>query len=260
MAVPTIYHKMIQEYDTMTPAEQARLKEACMQLRLMVSGSAALPVSVMERFEEVSGHRLLERYGMTEIGMALSNPYHGDRVAGTVGYPLPGVQCRVDADEGAEGELCIKGPSVFSEYWKLPEATAKEFDEEGWFKTGDVVACDSTGRYSIKGRASVDILKTGGYKVSALDIEQQLLEHPDVASVAVFGVDDDEWGQRVAAVMVMKPGAEALTLDALRTWGKGTMAGYRIPSIMKVLPEMPVNAMGKVNKKDLTKRQLEGTL
>jgi len=259
MAVPTIYHKLIQEFDKMPPDEQERIHEACQQLRLMVSGSAALPVSVFERFEQVSGHRLLERYGMTEIGMALSNPYRGDRIPGSVGFPLPGVQCLVDGDEEGQGELLLKGPAVFDEYWKRPEATAKEFNEDGWFKTGDIVSCEE-GRYSIKGRASVDILKTGGFKVSALDIERQLLEHHSIATVAVFGVSDDEWGQRVAAVVVMKPGVPDLTVDDLRSWGKASMASYRIPSILKVLPEMPVNAMGKVNKKELTKLHEEGNL
>ena len=119
---------------------------------------------------------------------------------------------------------------------------------------------DETGRFSIKGRASVDILKTGGFKVSALDIERQLLEHPQIANVAVFGVDDDEWGQRVAAVAIMTPGMPDLKLDELREWGKSSMAAYRVPSILTVLPDMPVNAMGKVNKKELTQKYLDGEL
>ncbi len=224
MAVPTIYGthqdrsltgyvaRLIQEYEHMSPAEQREATEACKRLRLMVSGSAALPESIMKRWEQISGHILLERYGMTEIGMALSNPLHGARLPGTVGFPLPGVTVRivdektgreVDTTKGEAGELRVKGPAVFKEYWKKPKATSETFDEEGWFKTGDV-ATVLNGYYKILGRASVDIIKSGGYKISALDIERELLEHPDISECAVVGVEDEEWGQKIVAIVVQK--------------------------------------------------------
>eukprot|EP00656_Telonema_subtile_P053660 TRINITY_DN7828_c0_g1_i1.p1 TRINITY_DN7828_c0_g1~~TRINITY_DN7828_c0_g1_i1.p1 ORF type:complete len:526 (+),score=106.70 TRINITY_DN7828_c0_g1_i1:93-1670(+) len=250
MAVPTIYHKLIQEYEDMDAPTQAHMSAALKPLRLMVSGSAALPPSVMQKWEAISGHKLLERYGMTETGMILSNPYHGERIRGTVGYPLPGVTVKVDGEEDGQGELLVKGDNLFQEYWGRPEQTAAEFTEDGWFKTGDIVECVD-GRFSIKGRASVDILKTGGYKVSALDVEEQLLQHDNISQVAVFGVDDEQWGQKIAAVVVLAPGSEELQLGALRSWGKEKMASYRIPSLLKVVGEIPKNAMGKVNKKQL---------
>ncbi len=175
MAVPTIYAKLAAAWEGAPAETRERWSAACKKFRLMVSGSAALPVRMLEKWEGISGHRLLERYGMTEIGMALSNPLNGERVAGHVGRPLPGVEvCLVDdagavVAEGEDGEIRVKGPSVFSEYWQRPEATAEAF-EDGWFKTGDV-AVVRDGIYRILGRSSVDIIKTGGYKVSALEIE-----------------------------------------------------------------------------------------
>ncbi|MEY4986674.1 MAG: hypothetical protein RL567_453, partial [Bacteroidota bacterium] len=157
MAVPTIYFKLIAYWETLIEDQQIKLTQALNQLRFMISGSAALPVSVMERWETISGHLLLERYGMTEIGMALSNPYDGPRVAGHVGYPLPGVSVRLSE----EGEIQVKGPTVFKEYWNKPESTAESFTEDGWFKTGDIAAIDELGGYRILGRNSVDIIKSG---------------------------------------------------------------------------------------------------
>ena len=173
----------------------------------MVSGSAALPVPVLERWRELSGHTLLERYGMTEIGMGLSNPYRGERIPGSVGMPLPGVEVRLVDEEGAAisddepGEIQVKGPTVFLEYWDRPEDTDAAFTSDGWFRTGDTAVVEE-GRYRILGRSSVDILKTGGEKVSALEIEDVLLGHEAISEAAVVGVDDPEWGQRVVAVLV----------------------------------------------------------
>ena len=251
MAVPTIYTRLIAEWERGSPAEQDAMTSAARGMRLMVSGSAALPVSTLERWEEITGQRLLERYGMTEIGMGLSNPLHGERVAGSVGSPLPSVQARLvgeDGDpvsDGAPGEIEVAGPGVFREYWGKPDATEAGF-REGWFRTGDVAILED-GRYRILGRQSVDIIKTGGYKVSALEVESALLQHDEISECAVVGVADEEWGERVAAVIVTAAEGE-LTLAALREWGKTRLAVYKVPALLRVQEGLPRNVMGKVQK------------
>ena len=191
MAVPTIYHKLIAAWEAAPPERRREWSAGCGRMRLMVSGSAALPVRTLERWREISGHTLLERYGMTEIGMALSNPLRGERRPGFVGTPLPGVEVRLVDERGAPvvagtpGELQVRGPTVFLEYWRRPDATAAAF-QDGWFRTGDVAALER-GSYRILGRSSVDIIKTGGYKISALEIEEVLRTHPAVAECAVGG-------------------------------------------------------------------------
>jgi malonyl-CoA/methylmalonyl-CoA synthetase len=222
----------------------------------MVSGSAALPVRLLERWKEVSGHVLLERYGMTEIGMALSNPLRGTRRAGFVGRPLPGVEARLvddegrEVDPGSEGEIQVRGPAVFQEYWRRPEETVRSF-RDGWFLTGDVAVVDR-GDFRILGRRSVDIIKTGGYKVSALEVEEVLRTHPDVAECAVVAVPDPEWGERVAAAIVTR-GGSGLAPDAIRAWAKERLAPYKAPSIVLPVDELPRNAMGKVTKPEVMK-------
>ena len=157
----------------------------------MVSGSAALPISVLEQWEQISGHTLLERYGMTEIGMGISNPYRGERRAGHIGQALPGVQIRLVDEQGlvmtenTSGEIQIKGPNVFQEYWQKPAATKKAFSEDGWFLSGDIAQLN-TGYYKILGRDSVDIIKSGGYKISALEIEDVLRQYPTINDCAVI--------------------------------------------------------------------------
>jgi malonyl-CoA/methylmalonyl-CoA synthetase len=251
MAVPTIYIKLISAWEAASPQRRAVLSQSCAGLRLMVSGSAALPVSTLSRWKEISGHTLLERYGMTEIGMALSNPLEGERVPGSVGMPLPGVEVQLVDEHGeasasdAPGEIEVRGPSVFKEYWGKPEATQQSF-RRGWFRTGDV-AVQENGRYRILGRMNIDILKTGGHKVSALEVEEQLREHPAIAECAVVGVPDSEWGERVAAAVVLRSGA-ALDLDLLRGWAKERLAAHKIPSRLLIVEALPRNAMGKVTK------------
>jgi len=263
MAVPTIYLRLISAWEAAPALRQLELSHAAAKLRLMVSGSAALPVSTLERWKEISGHILLERYGMTEIGMALSNPLHGKRVPGSVGIPLPGVQVRLcgqDGEpvaEGIPGEIEVRGPSVFSEYWGKPEATREAF-HEGWFRTGDTAVAENS-VYRILGRTSIDILKTGGHKVSALEIEEVLLQHPGIAECAVVGVADEEWGQRVAAAVVLRAGA-ALSLDSLRAWARELLAGHELPSRLLVLEALPRNAMGKVMKPAVTNLFSETTI
>lgn len=257
MAVPTVYSRLISTWELFPPDRQERASSGAAKMRLMVSGSAALPVSVLERWMSITGHVLLERYGMTEIGMALSNPLHGGRIPGYVGRPLPGVTVRVvdekskaPVDDGQPGELQVKGPGVFLEYWRRPEATKASFSD-GWFCTGDVVVVEQ-GAYRILGRSSVDIIKTGGYKVSAVEIEGALLEHPAVDQCAVVGLPDEEWGQRVAAAVVVKSG-EQLRMDELRTWAKKTLAPYKVPTRLLVVEDLPRNAMGKVIKPSLAR-------
>ncbi len=251
MAVPTIYVRLIAAWEAASPERRAMLSEKAAQLRLMVSGSAALPVSTLERWREITGHTLLERYGMTEIGMALSNPYRGERVPGSVGVPLPSVDVRLANDRGDEvaagtaGEIEVRGPCVFTEYWGKSDATRDAF-RDGWFRTGDTAVVEN-GVYRILGRTNIDILKTGGHKVSALEIEETLREHPEVAECAVVGVPDDEWGERVAAALVLRSSGE-LELEALRSWAKERLANHKIPTRLLVLEALPRNAMGKVTK------------
>ena len=260
MAVPTIYARLVQAWNAAPPERRQTLTAACADLRLMVSGSAALPVQTLEEWEAISGHVLLERYGMTEIGMALSNPLHGERRPGYVGTPLPGVDLRlVDEDNqpvppSTSGEIQVQGPAVFTEYWGKPEATASEF-VDGWFKTGDVAVLED-GAYRILGRSSVDIIKTGGYKVSALEVEDVLREHPDIDECAIVAMEDIEWGERVCAALVLARDG-ALTLEQLRDWSRERLAPYKMPSRMIELTELPRNAMGKVVKPDLTKLFVE---
>ena len=251
MAVPTIYVKLITAWENATQERQTSMGAGCKKMRLMVSGSAALPVQVLEKWQNISGHFLLERYGMTEIGMALSNPLHGQRYAGYVGQPLPQVEVRL-VDESGElvlsgtpGEIQVKSPGVFLEYWQNRQATEKAF-RDGWFCTGDTAIVEN-GNYRILGRMSVDIIKTGGYKVSALEIEEVLRNHPDIQECAVVGVVDLEWGQRVCAALVLLPQRQ-LTLESLRSWAKEQLAVYKIPTRIMIVEELPRNAMGKVTK------------
>ncbi|MBN3582294.1 acyl-CoA synthetase [Algoriphagus aestuarii] len=253
MAVPTIYFKLIAEWEKLAEEEQKILHQAMANFRLMISGSAALPVSVMEKWKEISGHYLLERYGMTEIGMAVSNPYHGERRAGHIGQPLPGVQLRTVDEEGNEiskeeaGEIQIKGPSVFKEYWGKPEATAKSFTEDGWFKTGDIAVLEE-GYYRILGRDSIDIIKSGGYKISALEIEEVLRKHPAIKDCGVVGIPNEEWGELVVAALVT---GQNLDTDQLNTWIRERMPAYKTPRKYIFIQDLPRNTMGKVTKNEL---------
>ncbi|MCP9766141.1 acyl-CoA synthetase [Lacihabitans soyangensis] len=254
MAVPTIYFKLITYWDNLPDTEKAEITENLQKFRLMVSGSAALPVSVMEKWQEISGHTLLERYGMTEIGMGISNPYEGERKAGYIGKPLPGVSVRLIDEYGViekeevPGEIQIKGANVFKEYWGKAEATEKAFTEDGWFKTGDVAVVEN-GYYRILGRDSVDIIKSGGYKISALEIEEVLRKHPQLNDCAVVGIPDDEWGELVVASIVVRN--KALDLKQLNEWMRGMIPAYKTPRKYLIVEELPRNAMGKVTKNDV---------
>ncbi|CAC5396298.1 ACSF3 [Mytilus coruscus] len=284
MAVPTIYAKLIEYYEKSEEENQLAsqfLSASCENIRLMVSGSAALPKTVMDKWKVISGHTLLERYGMTELGMVLTNPLHGERIPGAVGNPFPGVRVAISKPnvystnsydviakgnstttnvtkgmEGEQGELLVKGPTVFKEYWKNPSASKSSFTKDGWFKTGDT-AVFKDGVYRIMGRTSVDIIKSGGYKISALDIERHLLEHPDISECVVVGLPDITWGQRVAAVIVTKSNHHLKLFD-LKSWCRDKLPSYQIPSELKNVSEIPRNAMGKVNKKEIVKQLFNG--
>ncbi len=251
MAVPTIYGRLIRTWEGASDEARARWSRGVAGLRLMTSGSASLPVSTMERWQEITGHRLLERYGMTEIGMALSNPLDGERREGSVGQPLPGVEARIvdragiEVAEGTSGQIEVRGPQVFREYWRRPEETATAF-REGWFRTGDEGLLED-GYHRILGRRSVDIIKTGGYKVSALEIEEALRHHPAIADVAVVGVADEEWGECVCAAIVVE-GNDEPRPEVLRGWCKERLAPYKVPRRIRYLDQLPRNSMGKVTK------------
>ncbi|XP_042499109.1 probable CoA ligase CCL8 [Macadamia integrifolia] len=266
--VPTMYTRLLQGYEAMDSELQASSASAASQLRLMMCGSSALPYPVMQQWESITGHRLLERYGMTEFVMALSNPLRGMRKGGTVGKPLPGVEVKILAEEGSEnnttiiGELCVRSPSLFEEYWKLPKVTKESFIDGGFFKTGDTVTVDEDGYYVILGRTSADIMKVGGYKLSALDIESVLLEHPCVSECCVLGLPDKDYGEAVCAIIVPEANAKrkadeefkpAMTLEDLCTWAKERLAPYKMPTRLFLWDSLPRNAMGKVNKKELKK-------
>src|ERR1700730_1343199 len=188
---------------------------------------------------------------MTENGMALSKPLRGERVPGTVGTPLPGVEVQLVGENGkpvapgTPGEIEVRGPTVFAEYWGKPHATRDAF-RDGWFRTGDTAVVEN-GIYRILGRTNIDILKTGGHKVSVLEIEEALRRHPAVADCAVVGVPDPEWGERVAAAVVLNDG-DALDLPSLRMWAKELLTAYKLPSRLRLLDALPRSAMGKVIK------------
>jgi malonyl-CoA/methylmalonyl-CoA synthetase len=255
MAVPSVYQRLIQAWEESDVATRQRWSRCCRAVRLMVCGSAALPIPILEKWRQISGHTLLERFGMTEIGMGLSNPLKGERVPGAVGSPLPGVEVRlvdetdheIDRDE-EPGLIEVRGPNVFRQYWRRPDETAKAFHGD-WFRTGDM-GVRHHGIYRILGRSSVDIIKSGGYKISALEIEQVLLGHEQILECAVVGIPDEAWGERVS-VAIRWRGNRILSLEELREWSRQQLAIYKVPSRLLTVDTLPRNAMGKVIKKDV---------
>jgi malonyl-CoA/methylmalonyl-CoA synthetase len=250
MGVPTMYVRLLDE-----PSFDAA---AVRSMRLFVSGSAPLLADTFRQFEQRTGQRILERYGMSETVMLTSNPYDGNRVAGTVGPALPGVSVRIVDDAGracACGEIGgveVRGPNVFSGYWRMPEKTREEFTADGWFRTGDVGRWDANGYLTIVGR-SKDLIITGGYNVYPKEIESYLDDMDGVAESAVIGVPHRDFGEAVTAVVVRKPGArldEAAIVASL----KGRIAAFKVPKRVFVVDELPRNAMGKVQKNELRKR------
>ncbi len=241
MSVPTMVHALVEHLAT-RPDDGVVLGRG----RLFTAGSAALPAALLERFRAATGHTILERYGMTETLFTLSNPLLGERRPGVVGLPVPGVEVRLVDDDGAVvadmGEIEVRGPGLFDGYWGNPEATAAAY-HDGWFKTGDVAAIDD-GYYRIVGRRSTDIIKSGGFKIGAREIEDVLLTHPDIAEAAVLGVPDERWGELVVAAIVVR----RQNADDLSEWCSTRLADYKRPRRFIVLEALPRNAMGKVMK------------
>jgi malonyl-CoA/methylmalonyl-CoA synthetase len=253
-AVPTIYHRLVAAWEN-APADVRRVwSDGALRVRLMMSGSAALPVQTLERWREITGHTLLERYGMTETGMILSNPLHGERRPGSVGLPLPGVDMRLvdesgqPVPDGTPGEIDVRGAGVFREYWGRPAESEAAF-RDGWFRTGDTAVFEE-GAYRLLGRTTIDIIKTGGFKVSALEIEEVLRGHPAIAECAVVGVPDQEWGERVAAAIELHSSAR-LSLQELQAWARDRLAPYKVPRAMRTVDALPRNAVGKVVKPEV---------
>ncbi|XP_063369444.1 malonate--CoA ligase ACSF3, mitochondrial [Cydia amplana] len=300
--VPAMYARLAADHEKMfqTPKTAEYVKTTLQRMRLMCAGSAPLPESLFHKWEQISGQRLLERYGMSEVGMALSNAYRpiSARAVGCVGMPLPGVSARIatnvngelkpvvtvtappvdttiyveesaqdskDTDDSwttaevtkhmdtdCQGELLLKGPGVFSRYYNR-NRKSDDFTPDGWFLTGDTAAF--TDNFKILGRTSVDIIKTGGYKVSALQVESAILEHPSIADAAVLGTEDPSYGELVSAVVVLKDQA-TMTLQELKEDASKRLAPYQVPRKLLVVKEMPRNVMGKLDKKKI--RELYG--
>lgn len=240
MAVPTMIHHLLDAFDGAARPTRDRWREAA-RSALTISGSAALPVSLAERWRAIAGHIPLERWGMTELGVGCSNPLdHAARRLGWVGTPLPGLDTRI-----VDGELWVRGPGVCDGYWQRPDTTLA--DGDGWFRTGDAVERDGDW-LRILGRRSVDIIKSGGNKISALEIEEQLRAHEAVADVAVVGVADPVLGERIEAAIIAR---HHVTTDALETWARSRLAPYKVPRRFVLCDAFPRNAVGKVLKRAL---------
>jgi malonyl-CoA/methylmalonyl-CoA synthetase len=247
MGVPTFYTRLL--------AEPGFDRGACRHIRLFVSGSAPLLAETFAEFHQRTGQAILERYGMTETGMNTTNPLGGERIAGSVGQPLPGVSVRVVTDDGhpcppgVVGEVQVKGPNVFAGYWRMPDKTQEEFTRDGYFRTGDMAEWLPNGYLKIVGRAK-DLIITGGLNVYPKEIEEKLDALPGVAESAVIGVPDPDFGETVTAVVVARTG-HTLTEPELISALKGEIAHFKVPKRVYFVPQLPRNAMGKVQKKVL---------
>lgn len=254
MGVPTMYGRMVEHLEALSDADRRTAAATLARLRLCTSGSAALPVSIGRRWQGLVGRFPVERFGMTELGVALSNRVDAPAVPGSVGWPLPGLRVRILDDAGApadEGELQVSGETVFAGYWRRPEADAEAFvtDRAGvrWFRTGDTVRVGADGCVGVLGRTSVDILKSAGYKLSAPAIEEAVRRHPLVQDVAVVGLPDETYGQVVAAAIVTRRGA-TLSAEALQAFLSDELADYQRPRVVRFVADLPRNALGKVVK------------
>lgn len=248
MGVPTFYTRLLDD-KRFTP-------ELTAHMRLFISGSAPLLAETHERFEARTGHRILERYGMTETSMNTSNPYDGERRAGTVGFALPGVEVKVcDPDTGAElpqgeiGVLEVRGPNVFKGYWQMPDKTKAELREDGFFITGDLSRIDADGYVQIVGRGK-DLIISGGYNIYPKEIEVFLDAQEGVLESAVIGAPHPDFGESVVAVLIPEPGVK-LDLNAIEAAAKRDLAGFKRPRRIEVLDALPRNTMGKVQKNEL---------
>jgi len=245
MGVPTFYTRLLDD-PRLTP-------DHAQNMRLFISGSAPLLVDTHEQWELRTGHRILERYGMTETNMSTSNPYDAERRAGTVGFPLPGVELRIMADgspvaQGDIGVIEVRGDNVFQGYWQMPEKTAEELRPDGWFITGDLAIQDADGYVTIVGRAK-DLIITGGFNVYPKELESLIDDIPGVLESAVIGVPHRDFGEAVVAIVV--PSDPALTPDQIQAVTSTQLAKFKQPKQILFLPELPRNTMGKVQKKAL---------
>ncbi|WP_030970285.1 acyl-CoA synthetase [Streptomyces sp. NRRL S-1824] len=258
--VPTMYHRIAEALGTAAPAA-AELAEALTGARLLVSGSAALPVHDHERIAAATGRRVIERYGMTETLMNTGIRADGEPRPGTVGAPLRGVELRlVEEDgtplddptaEGAVGEIQVRGPNLFAGYLNRPDATAAAFAEDGWFRTGDMAALDDDGYVRIVGRKATDLIKSGGYKIGAGEIENALLDHPGVREAAVTGEPDPDLGERIVAWVVLADPAAPPTEAELADHVAAQLAPHKRPRTVRYLEALPRNDMGKIMKRSL---------
>lgn len=248
--VPTVWSRIAAD------PESAR---ALATARLLVSGSAPLPVPVFDAIRELTGQAPVERYGMTETMITLSTRADGERRPGWVGLPVAGAETRIRGEDGALvphdgetiGRLEVRGPMVFDGYLERPEATARSFTEDGWFVTGDLAARDEGGFHRIVGRESVDLIKSGGYRIGAGEIETSLLARPEVSEVAVAGVPDPDLGQRIVAWVVPSGSADESVADALVEHVAADLSWHKRPREVRFTDSLPRNAMGKVVKKQL---------
>ena len=254
--VPTMYGRIAREAETDTD-----LAQAFAAARVLVSGSAALPTTVHDAMRRLTGQQILERYGLTETLMNAGVRLGDDVIPGRVGPPLPGVEVQLLDDDGATvasddetiGEVAVRGPNVFTGYLNRPDAT-EEAMRDGWFMTGDMATRDAQGSLRLVGRKSTDLIKSGGYRIGAGEIEGALLEHPAVAEVAVTAKPDDDLGERIVAWVVTEPGGTA-TADELETHVANLLTKHKRPREVHFLDELPRNAMGKVMKRELTARE-----
>ncbi|MEV7070522.1 acyl-CoA synthetase [Streptomyces sp. NPDC093990] len=253
--VPTMYHRIAE-----TLSEDPELVEALAGARLLVSGSAALPVHDHERIAAATGRRVVERYGMTETLMNTSVRADGEPRAGTVGVPLPGVELRLVEEDGSPitsydgetvGEIQVRGPNLFTEYLNRPEATAAAFTADGWFRTGDMAVRDPDGYVRIVGRKATDLIKSGGYKIGAGEIENALLEHPGVREAAVTGEPDPDLGERIVAWIVPADAQSPPSLEELADHVAHRLAPHKRPRVVHHLDSLPRNDMGKIMKRAL---------
>jgi malonyl-CoA/methylmalonyl-CoA synthetase len=244
MGVPTYYVRLL--------AEPSFDKTVCANMRLFVSGSAPLLLDTFNEFIERTGHTILERYGMSETTMLVSNPYDGERVGGTVGLPLPGVSARVVKSDGSPcgieeiGDVQVKGPNVFKGYWRMPEKTAEEFTADGYFKTGDVGRVDAKRYLTIVGR-SKDLIISGGYNVYPKEIESFIDELDGVVESAVIGLPHPDFGEAVTAVVIAKQDASLVEADLI-TLLRSKIANFKVPKRVFFMQDLPRNTMGKVQK------------
>lgn len=248
MGVPTFYTRLLED--------TSFTRERCASVRLFVSGSAPLLSSTFEEFRVRTGHSILERYGMTETGVNTSNPLQGERVPGTVGRPLPGIEVRVQAGQAGQAAMIeVKGPNVFQGYWRQPEKTREEFTTDGFFRTGDLGEVDEKGYLRISGRAK-DLVITGGYNVYPKEIELLLDTIPGVLESAVFGVAHPDFGEAVVAAVIRKSDRDGAELDetSLAANLRPRIAGFKIPKRIFFLEQLPRNTMGKVQKNILRER------